>query len=72
VAGTVKLGRKTHIPTGYTSVAVSKSCKGSEPPVKEVIVVSTLNTLEFGVVSGVVPTPITVEAGVGMQILLIW
>ena len=68
MAGTVKLGRKTHIPTGYTPSAVIKA----RSPSKVVMVVSTLNTLEFGVVAGVVPTPITVEAGVGMQILLIW
>lgn len=53
------------------SVAVTKEAKELEAPVKAVMVGSTLNTLEFGVVAGVVPTPITVEAGVGMQILLI-
>ena len=52
-------------------MAVSKAASELEAPVVEVMVVSTLNTLEFGVVAGVVPTPITVEAGVGMQILLI-
>jgi hypothetical protein len=67
VAGTAKLGRKMHIPTGYTPLAVTKD----RSPSRVVMVVSTLNTLEFGVVAGVVPTPITVEAGVGMQILLI-
>ena len=66
-----RVGRNTHIPTGYTSVAVSKAANELEAPVREVMVVSTLNTLEFGVVAGVVPTPINVEAGVGMQILLI-
>jgi hypothetical protein len=66
-----RVGRNTHIPTGYTSVTVSKAASELDAPVVEVMVVSTLNTLEFGVVAGVVPTPITVEAGVGMQILLI-
>ena len=68
MAGTAKLGRKMHIPTGYVLSAVTKA----RSPSRVVMVVSTLNTLEFGVVAGVVPTPITVEAGVGMQILLIW
>jgi hypothetical protein len=67
VAGTAKLGRKMHIPTGYTPVTVAKA----RNPSREVMVVSTLNTLEFGEAAGVVPTPITVDAGVGMQILLI-
>jgi len=53
------------------SVDVTKEAKELEAPVKAVMVVSTRNTLEFGVVSGAVLTPITVEAGVGMQILLI-
>ena len=60
------------IPIGYTLVTVFNAANELEAPVREVMVVSTLNTLEFGVVAGVVPTPITVEAGVGMQILLIW
>jgi hypothetical protein len=64
----VRLGKKIHIPIGYTSVDVTKA----RNPSIVVIAVSTLNTLEFGVVSGVVPTPITVEAGIGMEILLIW
>ena len=71
MAGTARLGRKIQIPTGYTSVAVGNAAKEAELPVKSVIEGSTRKTLEFGVVAGVVPTPITVEAGVGMQILLI-
>jgi hypothetical protein len=66
-----RVGRKIQIPIGYTLVTVLNAANELDVPVVEVMVVSTLNTLEFGVVAGVVPTPITVEAGVGMQILLI-
>lgn len=52
-------------------MVVAKLAKELEAPVRVVTEASTLNTLAFGVETGVVPTPITVEAGVGMQILLI-
>jgi hypothetical protein len=67
VAGVLRFGRNTQIPTGYTPPEVANAFR----PAKVVIVGSTRNTLVFGVVGGEELTPITVEAGTGMQILLI-
>jgi hypothetical protein len=53
------------------SVVVTKDAKEFDAPVNDVMAGSTRRTFELGIDVGVVPTPITVEAGVGMQILLI-